>query len=132
MRDHNFTTTYVTPLLIATHPDFICYASASVDSELNMRIQRAHKKIRLIESNAKCRYLKKLACKMILRQVFICLRPHPFLVFLFGVVWQFCTGSELVRYRVLNSCRIWSPTQLNSPSPPPSHTLSVYQWYTIF
>jgi hypothetical protein len=39
------------------------------------------KKKRLIESNAKCRHLKYLTCKGILRQVFICLRPrtqnHP-------------------------------------------------------
>jgi hypothetical protein len=33
-------------------------------------------KIRLIESNAECRYLKKLTCKGTLRQVLICLsRP---------------------------------------------------------
>jgi hypothetical protein len=37
----------------------------------------ARRKIRLIESNAKCPYLKKLTCKGILRQVFICLRPTP-------------------------------------------------------
>ncbi len=49
--------------------------------------------------------------------------------FLLGVVWQFCGGGgvlNLVRNRVLNSCRIWSPTQLNTPHPPPSHTLSAY------
>jgi hypothetical protein len=34
------------------------------------------RKIRLIESNAKCRHLK-LICKRTLRQVFICLRPEP-------------------------------------------------------
>ncbi len=35
---------------------------------------------------------------------------------------------NVVRYRVLNSCRIWSPTGLTHtpPPPPPSHTLSVY------
>jgi hypothetical protein len=37
------------------------------------------RKIRMIESNAKCRYLKKLTRKGALRQVFICLRPPPFL-----------------------------------------------------
>jgi hypothetical protein len=40
----------------------------------------------LIESNAKCRYLKKLTCKGTWRQVFICLRPHPLLGFCLG--WQ--------------------------------------------
>jgi hypothetical protein len=39
------------------------------------------RKIRLIESNAKCRRLKKLTCKGTLRKVFICLRPLPFLGF---------------------------------------------------
>ncbi len=33
------------------------------------------RKIRLIETNAKCRHLKKLTCKGTLRHVFICLRP---------------------------------------------------------
>jgi hypothetical protein len=38
------------------------------------------RKIRLIEGNAKCRYIKKLTCKGILRQVFICLRTRtPYL-----------------------------------------------------
>ncbi len=32
--------------------------------------------IRIIEGNARCRRLKKLACKETLRQVFICLRPR--------------------------------------------------------
>ncbi len=38
------------------------------------------RKIRLIEGNAKCRHLKKLTCKVTLRQLFICLRlrtPYP-------------------------------------------------------
>ncbi len=34
------------------------------------------KKIRLIESNSKCRHPKNLTCKGTLRQVFICLRPR--------------------------------------------------------
>jgi hypothetical protein len=33
--------------------------------------------IRLIESNAKCRHLKKFTCEGTLLQVFICLRPPP-------------------------------------------------------
>jgi len=39
---------------------------------LKQRVER--RKIRLIEGNAKCRHVKK---KIILRQVFICLRPRP-------------------------------------------------------
>ncbi len=59
--------------------------------------------VRLIESNAKCRYyLKKLTCKETLRQVFIWLRPAPLL----GFVWSakaILQVLNLVRYRVLNS-----------------------------
>jgi hypothetical protein len=43
-------------------------------------------------------------------------------------VWSGLTVLEvlnLARYRVLNSCRIWSPTAYRSKYPPP-HTLSVY------
>ncbi len=36
------------------------------------------------KGNAKCRHLKKFTCKGTLRQVFICLRPPPLLVF----VWD--------------------------------------------
>jgi hypothetical protein len=36
-----------------------------------------HRKIRLIEGNAKCRHLKKVPCKGTLWQVFICMRPGP-------------------------------------------------------
>ncbi len=43
----------------------------------NFCIDRVYRrKIRLIEGNAKCRYLKKFTCKGTLRQVFICLRPR--------------------------------------------------------
>ncbi len=37
---------------------------------------RRRRKIRLLEGNAKYRHLKKLTCKVTLRQVFICLRPR--------------------------------------------------------
>jgi hypothetical protein len=42
------------------------------------------RKIRLMESNGKCRYLKKLTCKETLRQVFICLRTPPLQGFCLG------------------------------------------------
>jgi hypothetical protein len=40
---------------------------------------RAHRKIRLIESNAKCCYLKKFTCKGTLRQVFYLSETPPLL-----------------------------------------------------
>jgi hypothetical protein len=49
-------------------------------------------------------------------------------IFVWGDV-SVLLGLNLVRNRVLNSCRIWSTTQLNTPSLTPhphSHTLSVY------
>ncbi len=42
------------------------------------------RKIRMTESNAKCRHLKKLTCKGSLRKLFICLRPPPLLGFCLG------------------------------------------------
>ncbi len=41
-----------------------------------MPIWNYHRKIRLIEGNAKSRRLKKVTCTGTLRQVFICLRPR--------------------------------------------------------
>ncbi len=60
-----------------------------------------HRKIRLIEGNAKCRHLKKFTYKGTLRQVLICLWPPPLLVFCLGCSSNF-VGSEsnLVRYRM--------------------------------
>jgi hypothetical protein len=51
------------------------------------------RKIRLIECNAKCRYLNKLTSKGTLWQVFICLRPPPLLGFCLGWCSNF-VGSE--------------------------------------
>ncbi len=53
-----------------------------------MNLWLHHKKIRLIEGNAKCRHLKKLACKGTLQQVFLCLKartpipPPPYTMYL--------------------------------------------------
>ncbi len=41
------------------------------------RGEGGRRKIKIIESNAKCRYLKKFTCKGTTWQVFICLRPLP-------------------------------------------------------
>jgi hypothetical protein len=83
-------------------------------------------KIRLIESNAKCRYLKKFTCKRTLRQVFMCLKPPPRLCFC--LVQVQVQVLNLVRNRVLNSCRIWPLTQLNIP---PSHPLPASHYLHI-
>jgi hypothetical protein len=36
---------------------------------------------------------------------------------------------NLVRYRVLNYCRIWSPTGLNTPTPSQPFTVCTYLLY---
>jgi hypothetical protein len=62
---------------------------------------------------------EKLSWKGTLRQVFNWLRPPPILGFCLG--WSSdLVGSYLVRYRVVNSCRIWSSTGLNIPHPLPA------------
>jgi hypothetical protein len=73
---------------ILMHNEFINFIAWAARHTLH------HRKIRLIESNAKCRYLKKLTYKGTLRQVFICLWPPLLLGFLFGMVKQFCIGPE--------------------------------------
>jgi hypothetical protein len=51
-----------------------------------------HRKIRLIESNAKCRHLNKLTCKGTLRQVFLSEAP-PLLGFCLGGL-SFCRSQS--------------------------------------
>ncbi len=65
--------------------------------------------IRLIESNAKCRHLKKFTCIGTLRQVFICLR-HPTLL-------GYCLGwsSNFVGVQLLQNM-----AQQDSTPPPPT------------
>ncbi len=94
----------------------------------SLAVTPPRRKIRLIDTNAiaKCCYVKKLTCVGTLRQMFICLRPPPLLDRFFWGGKAIVQVLNLVRNRVLNSCRIWSSTQLNSPPAPPSHTLSVY------
>ncbi len=50
----------------------------------NAPVWYVRRNIRLIESNAKCRYLQKFTCKGTLWHVFICLRLPPLLCFCFG------------------------------------------------
>ncbi len=83
-----------------------------------------------IDNKAKCRHLKKLTCKGNLRQMFICLSPPPLLGFCLGWSIAILYVLNLVRYRVLNFCKIWSPTGLNTP---PSQRLSVFTvlWHRV-
>jgi hypothetical protein len=73
----------------------VCKSKVIIDSlMLVSRIEFAHRKIRLIESNAKCIHLKKFSCKGTLRQLFICLRPPSLLGFCLRWSSNF-VGSEI-------------------------------------
>jgi hypothetical protein len=63
-----------------------CYGSDTTLTQGLVRVPK-RRKIILIESNAKYRYLKKFTCKGTLRH--LSETPSP-LRFLFGVVKQFC------------------------------------------
>jgi hypothetical protein len=79
--------------------------------------------IRLIESNTKCRYLKKITCKGTLRQVFICLRPPPLLGFWLGCYSNF-EGSESGQKQSVKLLQ-----NMVSNTSPPSHTLYIMYFY---
>ncbi len=77
------------------------------------------RKIRLVESNAKCRQLKKGT----LRQLFICLRLPPLLGFSLGRSSNF-VGSESRQIQSIKLLQIMVSNRTQHP--PPSHTLPVY------
>jgi hypothetical protein len=85
-------------------------------------------RLRLIETHAKCRYLKKFTCKGALRQVFIYLRPPPLLGFCLGWSSNF-VGSEsgkMQNVELLQDIVSQHSSCSTPPPPPPSHTLYVY------
>ncbi len=59
--------------------------------------------------------ITKLPCKGTLQQVFICMTPPLLLSFCLRWCLAIVYVLNLVRYSVLNSCRIWSTTELNTP-----------------
>ncbi len=85
-----------------------------------------HGLINYIDTKAKCSHLQKFTCKGTSRQVFIFLRPSPLLGFARGGL-AILFFLNLVWFRVLNFCRILSPTGLNTPHRSQPHTVcSVY------
>jgi len=79
------------------------------------------------DNKAKRCHLKNLTCTGTLRQVLICQRLPPLLGFCLGWPSSF-VGSDLLRHRVLNFCRILSPTGLSTPHPL-SATLCLHTFY---
>jgi len=53
------------------------------------------------------------------------------LVILFGLVKQFCRFWIVVRKECKTPCRIWSTTQLNTPTPPQPHTVCIYCTFSL-
>ncbi len=81
------------------------------------------RKIRLIESNAKCRHVRNLPVKGLCGR---CLSVCPLPGYCLGWSSNF-VGSESSQIQSANFCRTWFPTGLmQHPPPPPSHSLSVY------
>ncbi len=64
---------------------------------------------------------KKFTCRETLRQVFICLSLHLGFCFRWGgggsSTFVGSESGQIQSVKVLNSCRIWSPTELNIPTP---------------
>ncbi len=81
------------------------------------RMELHRGKIRLIENNAKCRYLKKSTCKETLRQVFICLRPLPLVGFCLGWYSNF-EGSESGQKQSVELLQIMVSNTSQHPPPP--------------
>ncbi len=78
------------------------------------------RKIRLIESNVKCLYLKQLTCKRTLWQVFICLSPLPLLVFCLGCCSNLI-GSESGQKQSVKTPSEYGLQHNSTPSQP--HTV---------
>jgi hypothetical protein len=102
------------------------------DSSEILFLERAQhrREIRMIESNAKCRYLKKLACKGTLRQVFICLRHPPLLGFCLGWLSIF-VGSECGQKQSVKLLQnMVSNTTQHHPIPFQIHTACIHSTLT--
>ncbi len=81
----------------------------------------------LYRHQSKMSLSKKFTCKGTLRQVFICVRPPPLLGFCLGGKRNFVGSESGQIHRVLNSCRIWSPTGHNTPQPLPATHRPLYR-----
>ncbi len=88
------------------------------------------RKIKLMESNAKCRQLKKLTCKGTLRQVFICLMPLPLLDFYLQWSTNF-VGSESGQIQSVKLLQNLVSNTTQHPPPTPSQPHTVCRNFTL-
>ncbi len=86
---------------------------------------RPPRKIRLIESNSKCRQKKIFTWFGTLRQVFICLRPSSLLGYCLRWSSNF-VGFEFGQIQSVKLLHNMVSNRTQHPPLPPSHTLSVY------
>jgi hypothetical protein len=84
--------------------------------------------INYINTEAKCCHLKKLTCKGTLRPVFICLRPLPFYVFIWGGLANFVVSEsgQIQSVKLLQNM-VSNRTQHPPPLPWATHCL-----YTLY
>ncbi len=103
---------------------FFCQTAAPVTG--------THRLINYIDTKAKCRHPKKLTCKGLCGRCLPVQGPLPSEVFVRSSL-AILQALNLVRYRVLISCRIWSPTGLNTiPTPPPNQKPEEFLFWLSF
>ncbi len=89
------------------------------------------RKIRLVDTNSKCRHLKKLTCIGTSRQVFICLRPPPLLGYCLGWSINF-VGSESGQIQSVKLLQNVVSNRTQYPLPLPAiHCLYIHVHYCI-
>jgi hypothetical protein len=89
-----------------------------------------HRKIKLIDSNAISRYLKKSTCNGTLRQVFICLRSPPILGFCLGWEGNFL-GSKSRQIQSVQLLQDMASTSTTQHAPFRPHTVFKYCTLTL-
>ncbi len=89
------------------------------------------RKIRPIESDAKCHYLKKFTCKGTLGQVFIFLGPPHLLGFCLGWSSNF-VGSESSQIQSVQILQNMVQQDSTPPTPSQSHTVCIMYIFLYF
>ncbi len=110
-------------ILSKQHCDTTLSQSIRVAKQLKSGVRR--RKIRLIESNAKCRYLKQLTCRWLWGRCLSVLRTPPLQGFCLGW-WSNFVGSKSGQKQTVKLLQNMVSKEPNNSPTPPSQTLSVY------
>ncbi len=106
------------PLMVSRSHSFLV-----IFIQMIFHVTYSHRKIKLVEGNAKCLHpikLKKLTCKGTLRQLFICLRPPPLLGYCLGWSINF-VGSESGQIQSVKLLKNMVSNRTQHPPPPTTH-----------